>query len=86
MGKFGFREKWADPKAISFADFQRLGQMWHDRFHISCLSALKSGNYMRIKNALYILSRIAKVGPTLSFQLCRGTAFKLSAFQKCEDK
>ena len=64
MGKFGFREKWADPKAISFADFQRLGQMWHDRFHISCLSALKSGNYMRIKNALYILSRIAKVGRT----------------------
>ena len=61
MGKFGFREKWADPKAISFEQFQELGHRWHDRFHQSCHSALRSSNYMRIKNALNILSRVIEV-------------------------
>lgn len=63
VGKYGFREKWTDPKAISFEQFRAITQMWHDRFHSACLSSLKSSNYVRIKNTLHVLSRIIKVGP-----------------------
>lgn len=71
MGKYGFREKFSEPKPVSFAQFRELTEKWGNRLRTACLASLRSGDYVRIKNTLHVLSRLIKASLTLPtpFQL-----------------
>ena len=62
IGKHGFREKFSEPKPFSFQQFQQLYGRWTTTVARAALSSLRSGDYVRIKNTLHVLSRLIKVG------------------------
>jgi len=59
--KYGFREDFKYEKAISYEQFDVLVGKWDNMLHACFLAALRSNNYMRIRNALLILNKIIKV-------------------------
>ena len=59
--KFGFREKFKEEKAITFEQFGTIVGNWDNILHACFLAALRSGNYVRIRNALLILNKLIRV-------------------------